>query len=242
VTWLLLFASGLWAGIQNALAGGGSFITLPALMFSGLDARAANITSAVALLPGQLVAGMRGSRMATGLGTLTLPHMVLISLAGGGLGAVLILITPASTFANMVPWLVLVATGLFAWGSFGPKQLQIHLGARSTTLGLFTSSVYGGFFGGGNSIILLALLTLGGMAVRTASAAKNMLTAAINVAAVGVFMLSPAVDASKAVGVGLGALAGSWIGAHLLPYINEKLLRVFVIVVGLALAVGLSLT
>src|SRR5476649_2690688 len=119
---LLLFAASLWAGAQNQLAGGGSFITLPALMLTGMDARAANITSTVALFPAQLATGWTGRKHIAGAAGLTLTTLAVISLIGGALGAILLLITPPTFFARLVPWLVLFATIVFAWGSFGRRR------------------------------------------------------------------------------------------------------------------------
>ena len=115
---IVLFIASIWAGTQNALAGGGSFITLPSLMLTGMDARAANITSTVALFPAQLVTGFTGRADAETPPGLTMRTLVLVSLVGGGIGALILLATPPSVFARLVPWLVLFATALFAWGSF----------------------------------------------------------------------------------------------------------------------------
>src|SRR5689334_18586313 len=95
---VLLFAAAMWAGAQNQLAGGGSFITLPALMLTGMDARAANITSTVALFPGQVTGGMIARHLAGGVERLSLRALVFLSLIGGGLGAVLLLLTPSTFF------------------------------------------------------------------------------------------------------------------------------------------------
>src|SRR6478672_8712802 len=101
--WILLIGAGIWAGAQNALAGGGSFVTLGVLVLAGLDPRTANITSTIALFPGQV---------ATGAERLSLKALVLISLAGGIFGAMLLLVTPPTFFAGLVPWLVLFATAV----------------------------------------------------------------------------------------------------------------------------------
>src|SRR5258708_38709304 len=103
-TMAILFAVALWAGVQNALAGGGSFITLPALMFTGLDARAANIASTIALFPGQVTTGLVGRKLATCAGGLSFRALVAISLAGGVVVALLLLATPSAFFARMGPW------------------------------------------------------------------------------------------------------------------------------------------
>src|SRR5215469_11863081 len=110
MTFLILFLASLWAGTQNALAGGGSFITLPSLMLIGMDARAANITSTIALFPAQVATGWTGRKHVEGVAEVPFRALVWISLIGGALGAVLLLVTPPSFFARMVPWLVLFAT------------------------------------------------------------------------------------------------------------------------------------
>lgn len=240
--WLLILA-GFWAGAQNALAGGGSFVTLPALILAGLDPKAANITSCVALFPGQIATGVAGRQQVTAMPGLTLPVMVLISLAGGCAGAALLLVTPVAWFAAMVPWLVLLATLLFAWGKFGRKTPTsgTRLGAPSAAAAQFASSVYGGFFGGGNSIILLTILTFGGLAMRQAGSTKNVLNALINAAAFLMFAFSPHVDWAKAVAVGIGALGGGLAGNWLLQRASDRRLSIGVVGIGLALTIGLFL-
>jgi hypothetical protein len=133
---IILFIAAIWAGVQNALAGGGSFITLPSLMLTGMDARAANVTSTVALFPAQLVTGFTGRANAASPTGLTMRTLFVISLVGGGLGALILLATPAALFARLAPWLVLFATALFAWGSFfqktpGPAKRVCRLAPRA---------------------------------------------------------------------------------------------------------------
>ena len=145
MTFLLIFLVALWAGAQNALAGGGSFLTLPMLMFSGLDARAANITSCVALFPGQIATGWAGRSRAGGVSGLSLRTLFAISVLGGALGAAILLLTPAAFFARLIPWLVLFATGVFVWGSFFRKAAETsgHIGPVAAGIAQFAISVYG---------------------------------------------------------------------------------------------------
>jgi uncharacterized membrane protein YfcA len=239
--YFVLFLAALWAGAQNALAGGGSFITLPALMFTGMDARAANITSTVALFPGQVATGWTGRKFVAGVEGLPFRALVIISFVGGALGAVLLLATPASFFALLVPWLVLFATGVFAWGSFAPKRKGPALGPRAAGLAQFVIAVYGGYFGGGIGFLMLAALTLAGQAVRTAGATKNMLAGVMNASALLIFVFSPEVHWMQALVACVGAICGGVAGAHLLNRVNEKLLRAVVVLVGLTLTVGLFL-
>src|SRR5438132_5412195 len=123
ISGIVLFIAAFIAGVQNALAGGGSFLTFPALLFAGLDPRAANITSTIALFPGQVATGFAGRKAVAGLPSLSFRALFIISLMGGALGAVLLLATPVSIFTRLVPWLVLFATAVFAWGSFLRKPV-----------------------------------------------------------------------------------------------------------------------
>ena len=238
----ILFFAALWAGAQNALAGGGSFITLPALMFTGMDARAANITSTVALFPGQIATAWTGRQLVSGAPTLPLPALVVISLVGGAIGAVLLLVTPASVFARLVPWLVLFATAVFAWGSFGTRsRTAVRLGRNGTAAAQFLIAIYGGYFGGGIGILMLAALTAAGFVIRTAGATKNVLAAIMNASAFAIFVFSSEVRWFQAVICVAGAIAGGIIGSLMLARVNETALRFLVILVGIALTIGLFL-
>ena len=239
----LLFAAGLWAGAQNALAGGGSFITLPALIASGLDPKLANITSTIALFPGQITTGWAGRSLVAGADRLSFRALAIISLIGGVGGAFLLLITPSKLFAAMVPWLVLAATALFAWSAFGakPKAAREPPAAWVTVLTQGIVALYGGFFGGGAGIMMLASLTLARMPVRNAAGTKNVLVGIANLAAAAVFAVSGAVAWRQALAIGAGAMIGGYVGARALKVLPEKLLKVGIIVIGVALTIGLFL-
>jgi len=241
--WILLLLAGVWAGVQNALAGGGSFVTLPTLILSGLDARAANITSTIALFPGQVTTGLAGRRLVAGAERLSFRALFVISLCGGVVGALLLLATPPSFFARLVPWLVLFATAVFAWGSFFRNGGEGHvaLGKWPAACVQFLISIYGGYFGGGIGMLMLAALTLAGLPVRNAGATKNVLAGVMNASAVLVFVFSPDVHWVPAAAVCVGALAGGQVGAWMLKWVNERALRVVVVGIGAALTVGLFL-
>ena len=137
MTIFLILLAGALAGIQNALAGGGSFITLPALILAGLNPLEANITSTVALFPGQVTTGLANRQLISGTSQLSFRILFMLSVIGGGLGALLLLYTPATVFARLVPWLVLFATLVFAWGNFVRKPASsnaAHLGGGATAL------------------------------------------------------------------------------------------------------------
>ena len=241
--WPLLFVAGLWAGVQNALAGGGSFVTLPTLILSGLDAKSANITSTIALFPGQVTTGLAGRKAVSGAERLSFKALFVISLAGGVVGALLLLATPSSFFAMLVPWLVLFATVMFAWGSFFRKTPAhgVAIGPLAAGGMQFLIAIYGGYFGGGIGFLMLAALTVAGLPVRTAGATKNVLAGVMNASAVVIFMFSRDVHWLKAAVLGIGAIGGGLVGAWLLKWVNEKALRIGVVVLGVALTVGLFL-
>jgi uncharacterized protein len=238
---ILLAVAALLAGIQNALAGGGSFLTFPALLLTGLDARAANITSTVALFPGQITTSLAGRNLVSGVGALSFRMLFAISLVGGALGALLLLATPPSWFAKMVPFLVLFATAVFAWGSFmrRPTPARGQLGLPQAAGAQFLIAIYGGYFGGGIGFLMLAALTMAGLQVRTAGATKNALAAVMNASAVVIFLFSPDVYWVQAAIAAVGAIIGGQIGAWMLHRVNEKALRLAVVIIGLVLTIGL---
>ena len=238
--YLLLIVAALIAGAQNALAGGGSFITFPALLLFGMGARAANITSTIALFPGQIATGLAGRRDVSGAEGLSFRALVLISLVGGGVGAVLLLATPESFFERLVPFLVLFATIVFAWGSFFRKpSAEAHLSPGWARAVQFAIAIYGGYFGGGIGILMLAALTLVGMKVRRAGATKNVLAGVMNASAVAIFAFSRDVHWTAALAVGIGALVGGQAGAWLMLRVDERKLRIAVVGIGAALTVAM---
>jgi uncharacterized membrane protein YfcA len=239
--YVFLVLAAFAAGMQNALAGGGSFLTFPALLFFGMGARAANITSTVALFPGQIATGLAGRSHVSGAENLSFRALAVISLAGGVVGALLLLATPENFFQCLVPFLVLFATAVFAWGSFGRKQDRKRkpLTAPVAAGVQFLIAIYGGYFGGGIGMLMLAALTLAGLPVRAAGATKNVLAGVMNASAVMIFAFSPDVHWQAALVVALGAIAGGQVGAWMMMRVNEKALRIGVILLGLVLTVAL---
>jgi len=239
----VLILAALWAGAQNALAGGGSFITFPALLYAGLDPRAANITSAIALFPGQVTTGIAGRNLIASAAGLSIRTLIVLSLVGGAVGAVLLLKTPVSVFTRLVPYLVLFATVVFAWGSFfgraRPADAPPQLNARGAALLQFLIAVYGGYFGGGIGILMLAALTAAGMAVRHAGATKNMLASMMGASSVAVFVVETRFDWRIVAMVAVAAIAGGQLGVLILRRVNEKALRVGITAIGVALTIGL---
>jgi len=240
---IFLFVAGLWAGLQNSLAGGGSFITLPALILSGMTPLAANITSTVALFPGQVTSGFAGRGLVTGAGKVPFWGLFALSIVGGALGGLLLLNTPSDVFTRLVPWLVLFATSVFAWGSFfrKPGEIAVHLGPVAAAVTQFLIAIYGGYFGGGIGFLMMAALSMAGLSTRAAAATKNALAGVMNASAVLLFVTSPQVHWTQACVLGIGAIFGGLLGAWALHRVNEKILRMVIVGLGIVLTLGLFL-
>lgn len=246
---LLIFVAGVWAGIQNTLAGGGSFVTLPALILSGMSPLAANITSTVALFPGQITSGYAGRKLVSGAAGLSFRALFILSVIGGAVGGLLLLNTSPKVFSRLVPWLVLFATVVFTWGSFfrnrsGEKaaaEKAAHLGKFATGAAQFLIAVYGGYFGGGIGILMMAALTMAGLSARNAGGTKNVLAGVMNASAVVLFITSPELHWLQAGVLAVGAILGGLAGTWALHRVNEKALRIAIVCIGVALTVGLFL-
>ena len=238
---LLIAVAGFYAGMQNVLAGGGSFITFPALLLVGLNPLAANMTSTIALFPSQITSAIAGRSLVCNVGKVGFRRLFLVSCLGGVCGAFLLLNTPATFFARLVPWLVLFATGVFAWGSFRRKPLHVAQVIPPSLLVAIQAciAVYGGYFGGGIGFLMLAALTVAGLPVRAATANKNVLAMAMNASAVLIFVFSKLVNWPAALALGIGGIGGGLAGSWLMHRVPEKILRGFVVIVGTLLTVWL---
>ena len=225
------------AGVLNAIAGGGSFLTFPALVFAGVPAVAANATSAIAVSPGYL-----GSTLGFRPELRTLPAALLrrevgIAGLGGLLGAGLLLLTPAKVFSGIVPWLLLLATALFA---LGPYIARLSGGAghpRWRLPGLLGVSIYGGYFNGGLGILLMALYTLTGESrLNTVNALKNLNSFVLSLLSVAAFAAAGAIVWPQALWMMVGATLGGWAGARLARRLPVKWVRALVIATGLVMS------
>ncbi|MGA3087022.1 MAG: sulfite exporter TauE/SafE family protein [Terriglobales bacterium] len=241
----LLLAAGI-AGTLNALAGGGSFVSFPVLLFMGIPAVEANATNTVALWP-----GLAASTVAY-LKRLNAPLRVLLpllatSVVGGWAGALLLLKTPQHTFLRLVPWLLLAGTSLFAGGNsiralVGKTAVIDDLRDISAQAIVFGSiaellvAVYGGYFGAGIGFMTLAMLALMGMRdIHAMGAIRTLLAVAVNAAAVVTFIVAHAVLWPQCVVMIAGSLAGGWFGAHYAQRADAKKVRSLVIAVGVAM-------
>ncbi|WP_346913103.1 sulfite exporter TauE/SafE family protein [uncultured Roseibium sp.] len=233
-----LFFAGIVGGGVNAIAGGGTFFTFPALIASGLDPLTANASNAVAIYPGHAAAVPAYRDELRVAGRPLLLRSAIVAL-GGLLGAGLLLQTGAVAFEGLVPWLLLAATLLFAFGpALASISARLQSQSRWMTSGVeFLFAVYGGYFGAGLGVLLMAALTIIGIRdVQMANAQKNWLATIITTISVLVFALAGAVAWLQTIAVLFGALIGGYGGARLARRIPAGALRMVVIIVGLVLS------
>lgn len=233
----LLLVAAFVAGALNSVAGGGSFLTLPALVFVGVPPVVANATGTVALLPGY-AAGAWGFREDTQAPPgLSMARLVVLSLIGGAVGAGLLLVTSNDTFSIVVPWLLLVATLLFA---LGPKLREWTAGGKPSTAkataGVLIVAAYGGYFNGGLGILLLALFgLLGQTQLNAMNGLKNLVSALLTTIAVAVYAIGGVVDWRYAFLMMVAATAGGYIGARVARRIPPAWLRGGIVLTGLVM-------
>lgn len=247
-TLLALAAAAAVAGAMNSVAGGGTFLTFPALLVAGVPPIVANATSSVALWPGSL-ASAGGYREELRAERRLLPLFAAASAVGGLLGAVLLLLTPPPTFAALVPALLLGATLIFALGPHLTARLRIGSpekasGRQLAAIALFQVgiAIYGGYFGAGIGILMLAALSLLGMKhIHRMNGLKVVLAAIINGVANATFVLAGIVDWGFALPMVVGAIVGGYGGARVARRIEPRYVRWFVIAVGLGLSAWFAL-
>jgi uncharacterized protein len=241
---IFLFLASIVGGALNAVAGGGSFVAFPALLFTGVPPIPANATNTLALWTGVTASGgAYRNRLDVPLRVM-LP-LLITSLAGGIAGAVLLLRTPAHTFLRVLPWLMLGATLLFIFGKklAGSRVSSVGHGATTTAIvgaSIFelAVAVYGGYFGGGVGIVNLAMLAAVGMTdIHAMNALKSILGVAINGVAAVVFVLKGAIYWPQAMVMIAGALVGGYFGAHYAQRLPQAWIRGFVVAVGSGMTV-----
>jgi uncharacterized membrane protein YfcA len=243
---LILAAAAFGAGAMNAMAGGGTILTFPTLVFLGMPAVAANATSTVALLPGA-AASMAAFRREVSENRGWLRTLFLPSLLGGVLGSVLLLRTPETTFQYLAPILILFATILFMLRGVLAKRFSPKRGHGVSDLSRlppgrwavaallqFGVAVYGGYFGAGIGILMLALLGFLGLTdIHAMNGLKNFFNLCINGVAAGYFVLKGAVSWPEAAVLAVGAVLGGYGGARFSRHIGQEKARAAVVVIGL---------
>lgn len=231
---LVLCTAAFLAGGLNAIAGGGSFLTFPALVFTGIGPIAANATSAVAVFPGYASSALGFRNELRSFDRRLLIRLVGLSVLGGVAGSLLLLVTPASVFNWVVPWLLLFATILFLFGSHINSWIDAR--GRAKGNGIFTTlvvAVYGGYFNGGLGIVLLALFSAQGMRdLNLMNGLKNILSFVLSAASVTTFALAGIVHWKEATIMMLAATVGGYFGAKMARVMPARLVKTIVVVVG----------
>ncbi|MDM0090527.1 MULTISPECIES: sulfite exporter TauE/SafE family protein [unclassified Variovorax] len=237
--WALLGSAAALAGALNAVAGGGSFLTLPALAMVGVPLVSANATGTAALLPGYLAGAWAMRRELSGPMSPSLLRLAVLSVLGGAAGAALLLSTSNQAFARIVPWLLLAATLLFAIGPGLVRRRSIDAKPRGpwlADLGIVAVAVYGGYFNGGLGILLLAVLgALGHTDMGRMNGIKNFVSAILTLIAVVLYAASGAIVWSHALWMALFATLGGYAGGTLARRLRPDLVRGFVVLTGLAM-------
>jgi uncharacterized protein len=233
----LLAGAGLVGGVANAIAGGATLITFPAMLASGIPPVIANASNAVAVTPGHFIAAIADRERIPALDRRFF-LLVLLSLLGAAVGAVLLLVTTDRTFLLLVPLLVGAATLTFAFS----KQIQAAVSRAGKPHGflaevlLVPATVYGGYFGGGLGVMLLAILAVLGIRdVRAANVLKNLLATAVSAVTIAIFILKGIVDWPHTLVMLTGAAAGGFLGGWLVRVLPPAAVRAVVIAAGTAI-------
>jgi uncharacterized protein len=240
LSFILLILAAFVAGILNAVAGGGSFIAFPALIFAGMPALNANATSTVALFPGQFSSAFGYRSDIRSIDEFSITMFLVLSLIGGLLGALLLLVTPPHVFEQLVPWLLLFATLVFILGNFAPASATVHfrLGRRGVLAVQFMIACYGGYFGGGIGFLMLAALTLFGMRdIHAMNGIKILMGTMMNATAVVTFAIAGIVHWPETVAMAVASFAGGYVGVLGAKRIDPKLLKGFVAIVAIAMTI-----
>jgi uncharacterized protein len=242
---LLILLSGLLAGAVNSIAGGGTLISFPTLVWLGRDPIIANATNAVAMWPGSL-AGAFGYRRELASARRWLILLIIPSLLGGALGAWLLLRTPSRTFEQIVPFLILGATLLLAGQELITRRVGTITHTRTHSVFVvafqFLVGVYGGYFGAGMGILMLAALGLIGLTdLHQMNGIKNVLAVGINGIAAIYFAVANAVAWNDVLILAIGTIAGGYLGARIARKLGRKFVRRAVVVIGLVMTVALFL-
>lgn len=226
---LILLAAAVLGGAANALAGGGTFIVFPALLLAGIAPVRANATASLALVPGAIASAWVYRDAVRSISMRFVLTMSAASLAGSLVGSELLMHTSNGTFSKMVPWLLLMAAAVFSAAPWLRKAAAGMGGHQSLILligGQFVVAGYGGYFGAGMGVLMMALyLAASDMDVHTAAGLRTVCAAAINVLAVCIFTWNGAVDYKAGVPMLLAGIAGGYGGALVVKKLNSENVR-----------------
>jgi uncharacterized membrane protein YfcA len=244
-----IFVAGVAAGISNGIAGGGTFLSFPALLALGIPSLQANVSSTVGILPSTF-GGIRGFRRELTLHKRLLRELVPTCVLGSVTGTVLLLLGSEQTFRSVVPWLIGSATVLFALSPRITTMLsKMERGAgpgavhrRSLFVGIFLASVYGGYFGAGLGIVLLAAMAMTlPYDINVLHGLRSALSLLINAVAAVVFVARGHLAVMAVMVLLVGALIGGWLGTLLIRRLSSTVVRVLVVVIGAATTVRLAI-
>jgi uncharacterized protein len=234
----LLAIAGLAGGMLNAIAGGGSFLTFAAMVFVGIPSIVANATSAVALFPGALASAWTYRRDLPQIEGISTGNLIAASFAGSAIGSGLLIFTPQRQFDAIVPWLLLAATLLFAFGPTVTPFLRrfLRLGPATLMAVQFVIAIYGGYFGGAMGILMLASFSLFGMTnFHGMNALKTLLAGLLNGLAVAIFVIAGKIAWGPGMLMMATGIAGGWFGAWGAKNVDPRLLRYVVIAIAAAI-------
>ena len=234
---IILVVAGLLAGMVNAIAGGGTLISFPALVWLGLPPIMANATATLTALPGYVGSAWAYRHDISAEGRLRLRNIIVIAALGGLAGAGLLLITPGDAFVGIVPWLLLTATLLFA---IGPRLVEL-VRAKGLTIGpglsafaIFLVAGYGGYFNGGLGIMLLAVFSLIGFQnLHGMNGLKNLLSAVLSLVSVTTYATAGLIAWESAAILAISTTIGGYIGARQARRIQHtEYLRALIVGIG----------
>ena len=234
--WLLLIAAGFAAGIINSVAGGGSFLTFPSLVIAGVPPVIANASNTVALVPGSMASALAYRNDVQQFGKGTVRSWLILSLIGGLAGSILLLFTSDKTFRLIAPWLLLFATLLFAFGNQVSNAFKGKLQSNEALMlaMLFPISVYGGYFGGGIGIMILAAFRLYGMTeIHAMNGIKTLLSTSLNAIAALLFIFAGKIAWRPTLVMMVAGIVGGYVGPALARKLKPAIIRGIVIGVGL---------
>jgi uncharacterized membrane protein YfcA len=237
-----LFLAGAIGGALNAVAGGGSFITFPALLFTGVPAIPANATNSMAMSIGVAASG-GAYRSRLDISRRVLVPLLIACIVGTLAGALLLVHTPAHTFMLILPWLMLGATLLFTFGRRVAGRITGGAGHEATNAAVVGAcifelfvGIYGGYFGGGMGIMMLAMLAVLGMTdIHAMNAVRIVLGGTINGVSALIFIVAGVIYWPQAIVMTFGAILGGYASAHYALKLPQSWIRALVVVVGFSM-------
>lgn len=241
---IMLFSAGVVGGVLNSIAGGGSFITFPALVLSGVPPIMANASNTFASAAGY-VSGAYAFREDILKDRKNLPNIILLSIIGGGVGAWWLMQVDENTFMQVIPWLMLIATVLFVVGARLNRSLSLlsnkhkltsRAGAIALWIGLLVITTYGGFFNAGLGIISLSFLVIAGYRdINIMNGIKLLISCGVSATAMVIFIANGAIDWSATLVVLVGSLVGGYYAATVSRRLPQIWVRNTVLVISISI-------